>query len=124
MTHQGSLEGKPPCPRCRRVLDAFTSIDGARDMQPGDYSVCGYCAAPLRWDGLAYLPLTGSELVLARLRDDFVTAEAIARKAREEHVFNAKPSTITAHVSKRKRNVALRDKKGRRGQVGKPADQG
>jgi hypothetical protein len=79
---QGSVPGRPTCPGCGRVLDGFTCVNGSRAMQPGDYSVCGYCCAPLEWDGFAYSRLTGSALVLARLNRGFLRAEAVARRAR------------------------------------------
>lgn len=84
---QGSIDGKPPCPTCGRILDGFTNINGDRAIQPGDFSICGYCAAPLMWDGFAYSRLSGSALVLARLDETFLQAEAIARAARDERTF-------------------------------------
>jgi hypothetical protein len=81
---QGSIDGKPRCPTCERILDGFTAINGDRDPEPGDFSICLYCATPLRWDGFAYCRLIGSALVLARLNDAFLRAEAVARAYRDE----------------------------------------
>jgi len=80
---QGAVDGAPPCPTCGRILDGYTSINGERPIRPGDFSVCAYCATPLAWDGFAYSRLIGSALVLARLNDAFVRAEAVARAARD-----------------------------------------
>ena len=87
MTTQGTLKGEPRCPTCGRIIDGFTAITGERAIEPGDYSVCGYCAAPLQWDGVAYSRLIGPALVLARLNADFLVAEMIARRARDEKIL-------------------------------------
>jgi len=84
MSRQGKIPGRPQCPKCRRVLDGFTGVNNDARIEPGDYCVCAYCGAPLRWDGFAYHVLTGSALVLARLNHSFVQGEAVARKFREQ----------------------------------------
>lgn len=39
------------CPSCGAVLDAATAIDGSsKRPKTGDFSVCVYCGAALRWD--------------------------------------------------------------------------
>lgn len=82
MARQGRVKGEPPCPRCGRILNGFTCMDGTRAPRAGDISVCAYCAAPLSWDGEAFSPLTGSALVLARLDPNFLEAEELARRTR------------------------------------------
>ena len=37
------------CPACGATLDAVTNMVGERKPQPGDWSVCSYCAAVLRF---------------------------------------------------------------------------
>ncbi len=39
------------CPECLHILDGATMMDGEKDAVPveGDYSVCVYCATPLKF---------------------------------------------------------------------------
>jgi hypothetical protein len=40
------------CPRCRYEMDAATAVrEGGRRPQAGDFSLCGRCGLPLRFDG-------------------------------------------------------------------------
>lgn len=37
------------CPRCKKVLDATTEPGHGQSPSPGDFSICLYCGAPLRF---------------------------------------------------------------------------
>jgi hypothetical protein len=80
----GRLPGKPKCPQCGTILDAYSDVQQTGDaIRPGDYTFCVRCAAPLEWNGYYYNRLTGSALVLARLSPDFVETEAMVRHMRK-----------------------------------------
>jgi hypothetical protein len=40
---------EPRCPKCQRVIDAATSIEGEYEPRVGDVSVCAYCSALLEF---------------------------------------------------------------------------
>jgi len=57
----------PPaaCPRCGKVMDAATNLMDKTAPQGGDFSVCIYCAAVLRFtDDLDLRKATGDELAM------------------------------------------------------------
>jgi len=43
------LASAPRCPRCNKLLDACTSIQGDEAPEPGDYSICTMCYMLLRF---------------------------------------------------------------------------
>ena len=40
------------CPNCRHLLDASTPLAPGEEVLAGDWTVCAYCATPLRFDAL------------------------------------------------------------------------
>lgn len=47
---QGYLAGDPACPKCGKVLDGYTHLDGFGPPVPGmSISVCAYCGAMLEF---------------------------------------------------------------------------
>ena len=47
------------CPSCGKLLDATSGADHDEEPEPGDYSVCIYCAATLRFgDDLALVSVS------------------------------------------------------------------
>lgn len=56
------------CPSCRGVLDASLQADkrDPKPPDPGDWTICGYCAIPLRFDDQLQLQrLTPQEIMSA-----------------------------------------------------------
>lgn len=46
----GLLESKPHCPRCKELIDGFTSVDHDHAPKAGDVSICCYCSAVLQFN--------------------------------------------------------------------------
>lgn len=62
--HQLKLDHEPKCPKCSATLDGVTSVRG-KDESPdqGDFTLCIYCATPLRFtDGLGLRLATEDDL--------------------------------------------------------------
>jgi hypothetical protein len=60
-----------------------SAVGHINSLKKGDVSVCAYCAQPLQWNGEGWEKLEGPSLVLARLNEDFLWAEQLARQTRE-----------------------------------------
>ena len=41
-TETGKLSGKPECPYCKKILDAFTGMEGKKPSKD-DFTICVYC---------------------------------------------------------------------------------
>ena len=62
--HRGHLETEPKCANCGKGANSYTG--GKAAPAPGDFSVCVYCGALLRYDGepLTLRAITDAELVM------------------------------------------------------------
>ena len=75
-----------PCPRCGKPLDAATCISSHDTPDPGDISICMYCAQLLEYDkGLMLIPLTPAKL-------DQVEREA-------PHIYRLVTDAVSAVIS-------------------------
>jgi hypothetical protein len=54
------IEGNK-CPKCWAKIDANTCTDGDSTPDPGDFSVCSFCASILRYDSNLKLFLATAE---------------------------------------------------------------
>jgi hypothetical protein len=84
-TMQGDLtRGKLDCPCCSRVLDAFTTVGHKHQPKAGDFSVCAYCGAILRFGPgcLMFLLATDDDLKLLtpENRKHLELAQEVARR--------------------------------------------
>lgn len=79
--------GNSPCPSCGHALDSATALHhrGAQP-DPGDISICFYCAAVNRFalgrDGLVLEAVTGDDLILTLAHPDVKLAVAAVRSFR------------------------------------------
>lgn len=61
--HSHKLDDRYRCTGCDKVLDGATNTgQAAAPPKPGDFSVCAYCAAILRFEAGALREATASDL--------------------------------------------------------------
>lgn len=85
MLEEFKVGNKVACPVCNALLNMATSVTGNVAPEPGDFSVCVFCAAILRFEeGLKYVEAKTEDLSL--LDEE---SKAVLLKAHQ--YFKAKP---------------------------------
>lgn len=75
-----------PCPKCLAPLDAAAHMTTDQKPEPGDWSVCAYCFAPLVYQGdLKLKAMTRKEFRAAQPKDrqNLALAVEVARRTAE-----------------------------------------
>lgn len=80
-TEAGQHERQVPCPYCGHGLDGYTGITGDATPEPGDASLCVYCAGLLVFaEDLTPREPTEAELPELLESPELMTAQRAARK--------------------------------------------
>lgn len=73
------------CPRCFTLLSAVSCMTDERKPEPGDFSICAYCAAVLKYTSTMSFELSSLLEIPVHSRLDFAQAvQFIEAKIRDE----------------------------------------
>lgn len=73
------------CPCCFGVLSAATCLTDEVRPEPGDYTVCIYCASVLRFDGQMDYQLSSLEAVPTHIRMQFARIVQAVKERKDSH---------------------------------------
>ena len=68
------------CPRCFKLLNAATNMEGKDKPEPGDFTICIKCSSVLRFNPDMQLELAHLDMIPAEARPSF---EEIIRAVRQ-----------------------------------------
>lgn len=83
-----TITGEVACPRCGKLLDSHTSLEGVEIPSIGDLTICSGCCSILEYgEGLSLKAMTGEQLMALAKEDPraFMIIMPEQEKCRQAH---------------------------------------